>query len=171
MVTNSIYVRPARLEDLKHTDQVVKVVNAAYNSGDGWTTTKHIVEGARTSPKDIESLVRQNMLLYAFDGDTVIGTIKAAPVVNEESEISILSVLPEYQSKGVGRRLMYAVFDHMRSMGATKATLTSFDNRPEIVGWYSKLGFVQVGDKIPFTYPGVELKISSVCLVVMKKAL
>ncbi|KAI8139292.1 acyl-CoA N-acyltransferase [Fennellomyces sp. T-0311] len=173
MVQDSvIHVREAVIDDLRHTNNVVRVVNAAYHSEGGWTTAAHIVKGIRTDAKEIESLVRNNgspdVLLYAFDGDMVVGTIVAKQVVNGESELSLLSVAPEYQSKGVGKKLIYAVYESMRRMGATKAVLEVLDVREELVAWYLKLGFAQVGDKTKF-YWDDRLMLPNVRMITMKR--
>ncbi|KAI9270394.1 acyl-CoA N-acyltransferase [Phascolomyces articulosus] len=171
---SNYYIREATTEDLKHTDTVVQVVNEAYHSGGGWTTVKHIVDGLRTNNEEIEGLVLKNgtshVLLYAFDGDTVVGTVLIKQVDEKgEADFSLLSVAPAYQSKGVGGQLIRQMFDRMKNMGATAAVLEVLDNRTELIAWYKKLGFTEE-KTVDFNWRDA-VKVPNVRSLIMKKVI
>ncbi|KAI7860446.1 acyl-CoA N-acyltransferase [Circinella umbellata] len=173
MVQLSTYcIREATIEDLKYTETVVKVVNEAYHSGGGWTTVKHIVDGLRTNNKEIDELVKTNgtshVLLYAFDGDIVVGTVMFKPANDKgESDFSLLSVAPDYQSKGVGGALVRQMINCMKTKGVTTVVLEVLDNRTELIAWYKKLGFIEA-EKMKFNWHGT-VKTPNVRFLIMKK--
>ena len=138
----------------------------------GWTTVKHIVDGLRTNIEEIDGLVRTNgtshILLYAFDGDIVVGTIMFKATNDKgESDFSLLSVVPDYQSKGVGGALIRQMFHCMKTKGVKTAVLEVLDNRAELIAWYKKLGFIEA-EKVEFKWHG-SVKVSNIHFLIMKK--
>ena len=85
-----------------------------------------------------------------------------------ESEFTLLSVAPQYQSKGIGGQLMEYMFDRIKLMGATTVVLDLLDNRIDLVAWYKKLGFIEVGKK-EFKWRGNT--IAGVSSLLMKKSI
>ena len=85
-----------------------------------------------------------------------------------ESEFTLLSVAPQYQSKGVGRKLMHYMFDRIKLMGATTVVLDLLDNRLDLVAWYKRLGFIETG-KEEFSWRGHT--IPGVSSLFMKKSI
>lgn len=130
--------------------------------------------------EDVDKAVKTSggstTLLYAFDRsgdvDIVVGTlqIQADEHNSEEAELGLFSVNPAYQSQGIGGKLIRAAFDKMKELGYSKAVIHVLENRPEILGWYRKIGFVDTGEKVPFIWPE-QLKIKDLHFLVLKKDL
>lgn len=157
-----------------------KLLQFLTNELGGWTTEKHIVNGERVTLEDLEKAVKESggrtTLLYAFDRvgdvDIVIGTLQIQPDEKnpEEAEIGLFSVNPAYQSRGIGGRLIRTSFEKMKELGYSRAVIHVLENRPELLAWYRKLGFVETGERIPFVWPEL-LKIKDLHFLTLKKDL
>ncbi|KAI9243599.1 acyl-CoA N-acyltransferase [Sporodiniella umbellata] len=177
MVHCDIVVRKVSLEDLKFAKDAALVVNQAYRSKGGWTTEEDYVDGLRCSDEDMEGFIRKsgspNTLLFAMEQDeSVVGTVQLQ--ISEEhpleAEVGLFSVSPFKQSKGIGAKLLNAALKEMKAQNMTHAKMHVLENRPEILVWYKKMGFVETGERIPFVWPE-KLKVSGLHFLVLKKAL
>jgi len=64
-------------------------------------------------------------------------------------EVLVLAVLPEYEGKGIGTRLLAHVVEHLRSIGFGEAWLaTTSDSRIRAHGFYRSLGWQSTGEKL-----------------------
>ncbi len=81
------------------------------------------------------------LCLAAYEGDRMIGLVRA--VGDGQTVVLIQDVLvrPEYQGRGVGRALLETALDRFRSVRQVQL-LT--DDRPETVAFYEALGFKPV---------------------------
>lgn len=52
-----------------------------------------------------------------------------------------LAVLPDFQGKGIGTKLMAHLFDHARSMGKTVISIGIIAANDRLKNWYETLGF------------------------------
>ncbi|KAI9264264.1 acyl-CoA N-acyltransferase [Phascolomyces articulosus] len=146
---------------------------------DGWTTPKHIYGEPRTNPKEIEDLIVRNGTTHAFylalDGDLIVGTVlHEKPNDKGEAYISLLSVVPNYQSKGVGGQLFRFLLNDMKKKGIPTASLSTFASRLEVLSWYKKLGFVEEPERVDFGWHYRDSEIKPDCdaeLIIMKKPL
>jgi GNAT superfamily N-acetyltransferase len=57
----------------------------------------------------------------------------------------MLSVLPELQGKGLGRRLVQVAEAMAEATGATSMSLRIINLREELSRWYQRLGYREVG--------------------------
>jgi len=65
--------------------------------------------------------------------------------------VGLFSVDPSQQSRGIGRKLVDEALRHAKeNMGRKQAVVYVILQRPELVSWYKKLGFVDYGEKVPF---------------------
>ncbi|HDW3277348.1 TPA: GNAT family N-acetyltransferase [Enterobacter asburiae] len=60
-----------------------------------------------------------------------------------------LSVVLDWQGKGIGRQLIACVADHARMLGLTSLTLTTFRDVPWNAPFYARLGFEYVTELTP----------------------
>ncbi|CDH60902.1 hypothetical protein RO3G_11136 [Lichtheimia corymbifera JMRC:FSU:9682] len=182
MVHTNLLVRDATVDDLKHTDEVVDIINKAYRSEASWTSENDIVDGPRINAAELEDIVRNNgnphRILYAFEKDEqgaeslVVGTslIEASKDDPSEAEVRLFSVRPSHQSRGLGRLIFDASLNRMRELGLRTAVLRVFGTRGGLIEWYKKLGFKETG---VLKYEGAsgKLKIEGVNFVILKQDL
>lgn len=101
---------------------------------------------------------------------TVVGTVQIQPEGPGEAGIGLLSVDQNYQSRGIGGRLVRAAMEEMKVLGYKTAVLHVLETRAELLLWYRKIGFVETGEKEPFVWPEM-LKVKSIGFLVLKKSL
>ncbi|GJJ77367.1 hypothetical protein EMPS_09726 [Entomortierella parvispora] len=174
----SVIVRLAKPEDIAQITQIHSVINRAYRSEGGWTTEAHLVSEERCSIDELKGAIldKVNPLLLAFDSETnePLGTLQLDPAEtypdfgeykaegyncthvestpkDQQIFVGLFSVDPLQQSRGIGRKLVDEALRHAKeSMGRKQAVVYVILQRPELVSWYKKLGFVDYGEKVPF---------------------
>jgi ribosomal protein S18 acetylase RimI-like enzyme len=144
----------------------------------GWTNENHIAGGERSSLEGIEASIKdqENTLLLAVEEDegnsqvNVVGTAQIQLEGFEEASIGMLSVKQSYQSRGIGGRLLEAAMEELKRRGLKTAVLTVLESRSELVNWYTKIGFVETGERRPFPWTE-RLKVDNVGFTVLKKVI
>lgn len=75
---------------------------------------------------------------------TIVGFVGYWYIV-DEAHISTIAVHPDYRGRGIGERLLVAMLEHARSLGATLATLEVRIGNVAAQNLYHKYGFEEVG--------------------------
>jgi ribosomal protein S18 acetylase RimI-like enzyme len=88
-----------------------------------------------------------------------------------EAMITRFAVSPQHQSKGLGRLLLEYSLTVMKRVGYERCSLRVFENRPEVLGWYTKLGFADTGERRKFKVPEGKQLLLDVNFVIMKRDL
>ena len=108
----------------------------------GWTYLGPLVAEPMFTPHDWEQLVTDheppNVLLVAEDGTGVIGYAAAHP---EECEMFLLFVHPARAGRGVGRMLLAAADDALRSAGCCEAFLFVHEQNQRAIDVYCAAGY------------------------------
>ena len=93
----------------------------------------------------IEALINDEnktaLKAYVDDG-SVIAYVGASYVL-DEAEIGNICVLPGYRGRGVGKALLNALMDELKSRGVTVVFLEVESDNSNAVALYEKAGFVQ----------------------------
>lgn len=105
-----------------------------------------LAEGAVT-PVDEHLAYVASGTLWVADRGVLVGFL-AAERVEGELHIHELSVRPEWQGRGLGRRLVEAALATARADGLAAATLTTFRDVPWNGPYYERLGFRFVDDPV-----------------------
>ena len=96
-------------------------------------------------PKKLERAIAQSLsVLGAYDGDQLVGLIRAVGDGETILFIQDLLVLPSYQRQGIGRQLVNALMDQFPQV-RQRVLLT--DDQPQTRAFYENIGFVQ-GSKV-----------------------
>jgi len=66
----------------------------------------------------------------------------------------MLSVDPDSQAKGIGKKLLRAAEDHAKKIGCTTVRMTVISVRKELIAWYERNGYQDTGDIKPFPNDG-----------------
>lgn len=83
------------------------------------------------------------MLWVAALGDQVAG-FAVAEFIGSDTHLHELSVHPQHQRKGLGRRLVEAVIERAKSDRCVRVTLSTYRDIPWNAPFYRKLGFAEV---------------------------
>jgi ribosomal protein S18 acetylase RimI-like enzyme len=143
---------------------VVALVNSAYrgdSSRAGWTTEADLLGGQRTDAAAIAALVADDdrrLLVHRAAADAGSDSALLACVLLERRPpdgcyLGMLTVRPDRQDAGIGRRLLAAAEDCAAvELGARWIEMTVIGVRTELIAWYERRGYARTGERRPFPY-------------------
>lgn len=83
------------------------------------------------------------LILGAYDGDKLVGVIRAVGDGFSVVFIQDILVCPEYQRKGIGTRLLRKIIERFSDVYQMELMT---DNTPKTVSFYQSVGFVKADD-------------------------
>ncbi len=133
------------------------LVNSAYRgdaSKQGWTTEADLLDGTRIDEVAVaELLTRPNTTILKYsEGNIILGCVELR-VEKSKLYLGMLSVSPNTQGKGVGKKLMAAAEDHANALGIQTIFMTVISVRKELIDWYVRHGYELTGERKPFVVP------------------
>lgn len=147
---------PIRLADASDLPALHLLVESAYRGPGarrGWTHEDDLLEGRRTDAETLSQILadpRQRILLAEMDGEAV-GCVQVTDKGNRAAYLGLLSVDPTRQEQGLGRTLVAAAeAEAVRAFGASLMQMNVIRQRPELVAWYERQGYVRTGEERPF---------------------
>lgn len=150
--TPEVTVDEARCGDVA---AVVEVVRAAYrrSADPGWTTEAGLVRGPRVEPADVEASLEDPSVavLVARSSGEVVGCCTLRRTQESGVELGLFAVDPARQGGGLGRRLV-AEAERVAAVqfGAAELRLLVIGRRQELIAWYRRLGYRNLGGRVPF---------------------
>lgn len=100
----------------------------------------------RLSEADLENDMKTGTFLLSEEGPHITGCIYVKRN-GERAYFGLLSVDPQYQKKGIGRRLVAAAEEFARETGARCMDLRIIHLRTELPVIYGKLGYTVTGEE------------------------
>jgi GNAT superfamily N-acetyltransferase len=137
---------------------LVALVNSAYrgeSSRRGWTTEEHLVGGQRTDEAAIaRDLCTQGQVVLLLRRDTLLcGCVMLEDKPQRTCYLGLLTVRPDLQGAGIGRRLLSAGEDWAAAhFGSNCVEITVVEQRLELIAWYQRRGYQMTGETRPFPY-------------------
>ncbi len=167
-------IEPATAADVP---VLTKLVNSAYrgeSSRKGWATEADLISGTRIDELAMLDLINDKnttVLKYAED-NVILGCVELR-IENESLYLGMLTVNPELQAKGIGKKLMFAGEDFARVHHCKKVKMTVVSVRDKLIAWYIRHGYSLTGERKPFKMPDERFGIPRQPLefVVMEKIL
>jgi ribosomal protein S18 acetylase RimI-like enzyme len=143
-----MHIRTAATADIP---ELVDLVNKAYRGDGGWTNESHLIGGPRTTSEDVEGLLRQtkSVILLGLDQEGIAGCVYLEKE-NQKLYLGMLSVAPERQGAGIGKRMMESALEYAREQQCTAIRITVISVREELIAWYERQGFRRTGELEPF---------------------
>lgn len=120
----------------------------------GWTNESEILTGPRSSPEEVESIIRDpnSRLLVAFDGDRPVGSALLKKH-GDGAYFGMFAIDPDTQGGGLGKLMMARCEAAVRELwNAAYLQLSVISLRHELIAWYERRGFVQTGEQEPFPF-------------------
>jgi ribosomal protein S18 acetylase RimI-like enzyme len=136
---------------------VVALANQAYRdtSGQGWTTEAHYIAGQRLDAAsleaDLEAQPQARLLIWREAGE-LLGAVWLEPAGNRSWYLGLLTVRPDLQGRGAGRRLLQSAEDAIRARGGDRVEMTVVNIRDSLIAWYERRGYRLTGERRPFPY-------------------
>lgn len=134
MTTEPIY-RQANPAD---AEAIATIVNAAFR------VERFFIDGDRTNPDHVRSLLQSGVFLLAESKDKLIGCVYVE-LRGERGYFGQLAVDPEQQKTGLGKRLVAAAEEYCRAAGCREMELQIVNVREELPGFYQRLGYRETG--------------------------
>ena len=128
-------VRRAGVDDV---DALTQLVNQAY------AIEAFFVEGDRTTDDEIRAMAAAGHFLVLDRGDGLAAAVFVR-VDGERGYFGMLSVDPDLQGLGLGRRLVAVAEALCAARGCTRMDLQIINLREELGPWYRSLGYQEVG--------------------------
>ncbi|CAN0419220.1 unnamed protein product [Phaeothamnion confervicola] len=147
-------IQPATAVDVPALN---KLVNSAYrgeSSKKGWASEADLLDGTRIDEAALLDLINdQNttILKYTEDG-APLGCVELRKV-GTGMYLGMLSVQPEIQAKGIGKKLMFAGEEFARHQKCKKMSMTVISVRDKLIEWYERHGYRLTGERKPFIMP------------------
>ena len=162
-MSNAVHSLPeyrVRLADLTDTDDLVRLINAAF------AVEKIVIEGDRIDPQKLCALFETGKFLLLYEAEELLGCVYVE-IKGKRGYLGLLGVQPGRQKSGLGRRLTNAAEDYFRSAGCEGVDLRIVSVRAELPPFYKRLGYQETGiAPIPESIP---LKIPSHFIIMSKE--
>ena len=125
----------------------------------GWTYLGDAALEPMFTPKDWDQLVAEhqppNLLLVAVDDTNVVGYTAVHP---GDCEMFLLFVHPAYAGRGIGRTLLAAAHDALRSAGCRDAFLFVHEQNQRAIAVYEAAGYRPDGSDRISDFHGVRIR-------------
>lgn len=148
----------------ENISQLTILINSAYrgeSSKKGWTTEANLLKGLRTTEDELTQTIQnpKNTILKFTENETIIGCVL---LVEKEQQLylGMLTVSPELQNSGVGKKLLQQAEIHASALKLPKIVMTVISVRKELIAWYKRNGYVDTGAREPFPASDVHIPIS-----------
>lgn len=135
--------------------ELMQLVNSAYR-GDaargGWTHEADLIAGdLRTDEGELKNLIsrKDSVILKYTEEGRLLGCVYLQQK-GDSLYLGMLSVSPQVQAKGIGRKLMEAADAHARALGCRRIEMTVISVRKELIAWYERNGYRPSGATQPF---------------------
>lgn len=153
-------ITKATAEDVSGLNQLINSGYRGEYSKKGWTTEANILEGSRTNEAELTEIIAENkntMLKFTED-DQIIGCVL---LVEKEQQLylGMLTVSPELQNSGLGKKLLQQAEVHAQALGLPKIVMTVISIREELIAWYKRHGYVDNGEREPFPISDIHISI------------
>ena len=138
--------------------QLAALIERAYRGPEaakGWTNESELLTGPRSSPAEIEGLIREadTRFATAYEGDKLVGCALIRNEGDGGSYFGMFAIDPDAQGGGLGKAMVARCEAAARELwGAKSMKLTVISLRAKLIEWYERRGFVQTGEHEPFPF-------------------
>lgn len=144
-------MRPAELKDIPALNMLINSAYRGESSKVGWTTEANILGGIRTSEESLLETIETEgtTILIDFIENELVACVQL--MEKEQSlYVGMLTVKPNLQNAGLGKKLLKASEDFAIKKGLSKLEMTVISDRSELIAWYERHGYVKTGETLPF---------------------
>lgn len=173
------HISPATESDVSALNELVNSAYRGDSSRKGWTTEADLLDGIRTDEDSLRAMLQKPAatLLKYEEANRLLGCVYLEKKGSESGHASLylgmLTVSPEAQANGIGKRLMTAAEQLARDSHCEDVTMTVLPQRHELIAFYERRGYRATGEVQPFPSddPRFGLPKQPLSFIVMKKLL
>jgi ribosomal protein S18 acetylase RimI-like enzyme len=130
------------------------LINSAYrgeSSKKGWTTEANLLGGIRIDEDGLTEIIQKTdaFILKYTEKNTIVGSVYLENQ-GDTLYLGMLTVSPELQGGGIGKKLLKAAEDVANALGQSVISMTVISVRAELIDWYIRHGYMPTGDTKPF---------------------
>ncbi len=129
---------PFRQAEPTDAEAIAALVNAAFR------VERFFIEGDRTNPEQVRTLLESGVFLLAEEGGKLAGCVYVE-LRGAQGYFGLLAIDPERQKTGLGKRLVAAAEAYCRAAGCREMELQIVNVRAELPGYYQRLGYQETG--------------------------
>jgi ribosomal protein S18 acetylase RimI-like enzyme len=139
--------------------QLLQLINSAYRGEEakkGWTHEADLIEGAiRTDEASLKELIQKpNAVILKYEQDKKIRGCVYLEIKERKLYLGMLSVSPQIQAQGIGKKLLNAAADFARQNDCNVIEMTVISVRKELIAWYERNGYCCTNKRAPFPDDG-----------------
>lgn len=145
--------RAATLDDIERLQPFVHAAYRGDSARRGWTHEADLLDGQRIDAEGLSDAINDppQVILLAEEDSELRGCVSITDKGQELAYLGLLTVDPERQGGGLGRRLIGAAEAEAASrFGADRMEMTVIAQRAELIAWYERCGYVLTGERRPF---------------------
>lgn len=159
MKTNIFSDLHISIADIGDTAIITQLLNSAYrgeSSRQGWTTEADLIGGqVRTIETQVQDLINQpDSVFLKYTTSEIVGCVNLQQH-NDKIYLGMLSVNPNIQNSGIGKKLMLAAEEYTKYKVCKAIYMQVIDVREELINWYKRHGYNDTGKRIPFVEDGI----------------
>lgn len=146
--------RTATAADIPALHALIESAYRGESARGGWTHEADLLGGQRTDAAALAAMIGdpQQRILVAGD-DLPVGCVAIAAKPPVTAYLGMLTVRPDLQAGGLGRRLIAAAEEAARAIFlADVMEMTVIRQRPELIAWYERRGYARTGETRPFPH-------------------
>lgn len=145
-------IRAATATDLPALHALIERAYRGDAARAGWTHEADLLGGQRTDLAALAETIAdpdRHLLVAEADG-VLVGCVAVTRKADGRGYLGLLTVEPECQAAGLGRRLIAAAEDRARGFGAAVMEMTVIASRVELIAYYGRRGYALTGERRPF---------------------
>jgi len=147
---NGLVTRNAASTDLPTLQPLIQRAYRGDDARAGWTHEADLLDGERIGIAELEAMIADpaERLLVGFDDDRMVGCVRVANSGGGLAYLGLLCVDPLLQTGGYGKQLIAAAEATARQeFNADRIEMTVIDRRAELIAFYERRGYAQVGTR------------------------
>ena len=150
-----------RLATLADAPAMIPVINAAF-------AVEGFIDGTRTDPERLPPMFDTGEFLVLEEGGRILASVYVEVKPEQRGYLGMLAVDPSQQGRGLGRRMMEAAEQHLKSRGCDVIDILVVNLRTELPPLYRKLGYVEVGIEEFHPSRPLQAGVEAHCIVMSK---
>lgn len=144
-------IEKATIDDIS---ELVLLVNSAYrgeSSKKGWTTEALILNGIRIDEKEMADIFAntESIIFKYKENKTILGCVLLVKKQNKVY-LGMLCVNPELQNSGIGKKILHFAENFAHDNGLNRIVMTVISERKELISWYNRHGYLDLGEREAF---------------------